>query len=207
MYLIASLDPEWYCQIANFVEENPEFCVLLPYASLTRYLVGFNKNPGEEYNPYAPCNIFETVCYGICNAGVNYKYGMTQFKQLVSYLRTVELTKNMEFPFKVQPKKLQIYKDLINTLLEQNINPLNVTLEFVKNTKIKGIGVTTISLCEQLYGEETENLPYTDRGFITGFSKLYGIDKPTKRQILEITQKWKNKKVGSMFMFQCFQYT
>ncbi len=169
MCLIASLDPEWYYQIANFVEENPEFRVLLPYASLTRYQIGFNKNPGENYNPDAPHNIFETLCYGICHAGVNYKYGMTQFKQLVGYLRRVELTKNMEFPFKVQPKKLQVYRDLINILLDRNIEPSTLTLEFVKNTKIKGI-------------------------------------EPTKKQILEITQKWKNKKIGSMFIFQCFNY-
>ena len=76
-------------------------------------------------------------------------------------------------------------------------------LEIVK--QIKGIGVTAISVCEQLFGD-MQTLPYSDRGFIKGLSKLYKIDKPTKKQIIEITNKWKNKTVGTMFMFQSYYY-
>lgn len=205
--LIASLDPEWYSQIVHFVEDNPEFNVLLPFASVTRYPMGYNKNPGETYDSYAPCNIFESLIYGIATSGVRMTYGYAQYKQIITYLRESNyFEKDMEFPFKVQPKKVQIYKNLINILLENGIDICKMSLldlEIVK--KVKGIGVTTISICEELFGD-MRTVPYSDRGFVKGFGKLYKIDKPTKKQLIETTNKWRNKTVGTMFMFQCYYY-
>ena len=104
--LIACLDPEWHFQIVQFVADNPEFNVLLPFTSLTRYSMRYNKNPGETYNPYAPCNIFETLIYCIAESGVNAKYGYAQYKQIITYLRENNcFEKDMVFPFKIQPKK------------------------------------------------------------------------------------------------------
>ena len=205
--LIASLDPEWYTQIVEFVQDNPEFNVLLSFTSLTRYPMGFNKNPGETYDPYAPSNIFETIIYCIAASGVKMTYGYAQYKQIITYLRESNyFEKDMVFPFKIQPKKVQIYKDLINILLENSIiiSKMSISdLEIVK--QVKGIGVTTISLCEQLFGD-MQTVPYSDRGFIKGFGKLYKIDKPTKKQMIETTNKWRNKKVGTMFIYQCYYY-
>lgn len=205
--LIASINLTWYQEIVSFVEENPEFGVLIPYVSLTKYPIGFNKNPGERFAPDAPRNIFETLIYSIAAAGVNMDYGHKQYKQIVTYLRSVDFfEENIEFPFKIQPKKIQIYKDLINILLQNNIdiNQMKMSdLELVK--QVKGIGVTAISLCEELYGDG-QTIPYTDRQWCIGFSKLYNISKPTKKQILDITNKWTNKKVGIMFICQCYYY-
>jgi len=205
--LIASVNPIWYQQIVSFVEENPEFGVLLPYASLTSYPIGFNKNPGEAFNPDAPRNIFETLIYSIAAAGVKMDYGYSQYKQIVSYLRTVGFfEENMEFPFKIQPKKLQVYKDLINILLQNNININQMKMEDLELAQqVKGIGVTTIGLCEELYGNG-QVVPCTDSQWRKGFSKLYNIPKPTQKQILDVTNKWTNKKVGIMFINQCSRY-
>lgn len=205
--LIATTNPIWYQEIVSFVEENPEFGVLLPYASLTSYPIGFNKNPGEPFELDAPRNIFETLIYAIAAAGVKMDYGYSQYKQIVSYLRTVDFfEENMEFPFKIQPKKIQIYKDLINILLQNNININSMKMDDLELVKqVRGIGVTAISLCEELYGD-CKIIPYTDRQWYLGFSKLYNIPKPTKKQILDITNKWTNKKVGIMFINQCSRY-
>lgn len=205
--LIAKTNPTWYQEIVSFVEENPEFGVLLPYASLTRYPMGFNKNPMEPFVLDAPRNIFETLIYSIAAAGVKMDYGYSQYKQIISYLRTVDFfEENMEFPFKIQPKKTQIYKDLINILLQNNININSMKMDDLELVKqVRGIGVTAISLCEELYGDG-QIIPYTDRQWYLGFSKLYNIPKPTKKQILDITNKWTNKKVGNMFINQCSRY-
>lgn len=205
--LIASSNPIWHQEIINFVEQNPEFIVLLPYVALTEYPVGFNKNPNEPFNPDAPLNIFETLIYSIAASGVKMDYGHKQYKQIVTYLRSVDFfEENMDFPFKIQPKKIQVYKDLINILLQNNININLMKLEDLELVKhIKGIGITTISLCHELYGDG-QIIPYNDRQWIKGFSKLYNIENPTKKQILEITNKWKNKKVGNMFICQCSRY-
>ena len=207
LMLVNLVNPDLYNQILDFVKENPEFYVLLPYAAITIYPLGFNKNPGEPFDPSAPKNIFETLIYTIAHAGVKTKYGYEQYKQLVTYLRTIDyFEENMDYPFKVQPKKLQTYKDLINILLQKDININKMTLNDLELVKeIKGIGVTAISMCEQLFGDG-QIVPYTDRHFKNGFSKLYNIQTPTKKQILDITNKWTNKKIGTMFIRQCHNY-
>ena len=119
LILISLIDLSWYQQIVDFVKENIEFEALIPYASLTSYPVGYNKNPGEAFDSEAPKNIFETLIYCIANAGVKATYGYSQYKEIVLYLRTVNyFEEDMNFPFKIQPKKIDIYKNLINILLQ-----------------------------------------------------------------------------------------
>lgn len=204
---IAHVDREWYQQIMSFVEKNPLFQPLLPYASLTKHPIGFNKNPGENYDPDAPRNIFETLIYCIAESGVNAKYGYKQYRDIVNYFRQTDYyEENMEFPFKIQPKKIQVYKDLINVLLDKDIDIPNMTLEDLEHIKtVKGIGPTALAMCHQLYGDG-QYIPYTDRYFIGGFKKLYNIDKPTKKQIIEATNNWDDKRVGTMFIYQCYHY-
>ena len=204
---IATINPEWHSEIVSFLEDNPEFGVLIPYVSFTKYPCGFNKNPGEPYDPDSPRNIFETLLYSIAAAGVNMSYAYKQYKQIIHYLRETDyLEEDMEFPFKIQPKKVQIYKDLINILLQKDINISHMTLEDLELVKqVKGIGITTLALCQTLYGDG-HLIPYSDKNFISGFGKLYGIDKPTKKQMIETTNKWKNKRVGNMFIYQCYHY-
>ena len=207
LILISLIVLSWYQQIVDFVKENIEFEALIPYASLTSYPVGYNKNPGEAFDSEAPKNIFETLIYCIANAGVKATYGYSQYKEIVLYLRTVNyFEEDMNFPFKIQPKKIDIYKNLINILLQNdiNINLMKIDdLELVK--QVKGIGVTTISVCENLYGNG-QTIPYTYSQWCRGFSKFYKILKPNKKQILNITNKWTNKKIGIMFISQCSRY-
>jgi hypothetical protein len=207
LQVISQFNPEWHLRIVAFVEENPEFEILLPYASITEFEFGFNKNPDEPYNQEAPRNIFETLIYSIAASGVNMKYGYKQYKQIIGYLRSVNyLEEDMVFPFKVQPKKQQIYKDLINILLRNDIITSEMTLEHLEIVKeVKGIGITTLSLCHRLYGDG-QLVPYSDRNFIKGFCKLYKKSNVSEGQIIEVTNKWKDKMVGTMFMYQCCHY-
>lgn len=193
--LVKLIDPLWHQQIISFIEENPEFEILIPYTSLTKYPVGFNKNAAEPFDPDAPRTIFETLIFAISAAGVKAEYGYNQYKQITSYLRTIDiLDENIEFPFKIQPKKINIYKNLFTTLLQNNINMNSMRLEDLEIVKqVKGIGITALSLCEQLYGDGLI-VPYSDSQWCRGFSKFYNIKKPTKKQILEISNKWTNKK-------------
>jgi hypothetical protein len=209
LMLIDSINPEWCAEIVSFIQENPEFEALIPYSSLTKYPVGFNKNPGERFNQYAPRNIFETLIYAIASAGVKMEYGYAQYKQLILYFRTTNFfEEDMEFPIKIQPKKIKIYKSLINILLQNDISINLIKFEDLELIKqVKGIGITAISLCEEFYGDPVLQLvPYTDSQWCRGFSQFYNISKPTKKQILEITNKWTNKRVGIMFINQCCRY-
>lgn len=208
LQMIQSVDPDWYNQVVEFVEENPEFFKVIHLTSLTKYPVGFNKNPHEPFEPNAPRNIFETILYAVACAGVNMNYGYQQYVQIVSHLRTICIyEENMEFPFKVQPKKLTIYQNLINLLLQNNVNINEMTLDdLLLVQQVKGIGITTIHLCYQLFGDNIDMVPLSDRNWVKGFSKFYKIPNPTKNQILEKTNKWTNKRVGSMYINQCFNY-
>lgn len=207
LHILSITNPNWYNQITDFVKENPEFEKIIHLCSLTEFPVGFNKNPNENFNPNAPKNLFETIIYSIASSGVNLKYGYSQYLQIITYLREHNIfEENIIFPFKIQPKKVKIYQNLINILLQNDIIINEMTLEDLKLiTDVKGIGITTISLCETFYGNVT-SIPYTDRNWIKGFSKFYNIKNPTKTQILEKTNKWTNKRVGIMFINQCFSY-
>ena len=213
MSIIAMKDPVWFQDISRFLEENTEFQQLLPYVALTRFPIGYNKNPGETYRPDAPSNLFEAVLFGIAESGVRATYGQNQYNQIMTYIRNMPLCDIyfQEFPFRVQPKKQPIYHNFIQVLIKhgfKNQTDLN-TISQLHNIadELKGVGPTTIHLCEMLFGSSNEvTIPYTDRGFRSGYSKFYKIPKPTKRQMLDTAQKWTNKTVGIMFVMQCFYY-
>lgn len=213
MSIILMKDPVWFQAISDFLEENPEFEHLLPYVALTCYPIGYNKNPGEIYRADAPSNLFEAIIFGIAESGVRAVYGQAQYIQIMTYIRNMSLCdiKFDEFPFRVQPKKQSIYHNFIQVLIKHGYKKqtdLN-TITHLHNIihELKGVGPTTIYICEMLFGNINEvTIPYTDRGFISGYSKFYGISKPTKRQMLDTAQRWTNKHVGIMFIMQCFYY-
>jgi hypothetical protein len=129
--IINFINPSWYRQITEFLGDHPTYSKLIPIVALDEYPNGFNKNP-HETDDDAPRNIFETIIYGLAHAGVDVEYGKTQYLQIVEYLRKNDIfTENMEFPFDVQPEKVNTYKGLINTLLENGL------LENIYNIELK----------------------------------------------------------------------
>ena len=87
--IINFINPSWFVQVTEFLNEHPAFNKLVPIVALDEYPNGFNKNP-HETDPDAPINIFETVIWGLALAGCDVDYGKDQYNQMVKYLRTVK---------------------------------------------------------------------------------------------------------------------
>lgn len=209
LHIINFINPSWYTQISEFLEEHPTFNKLLPIVALDEYPPGFNKNP-YEVDPYAPQNIFETILYGIAHAGVDVEYGKDEYIKMTEHLRKVETFKhNMDFPFSLKPNKKRTYRELINTLLDKNIGIKELTYEQMHEVEgVWGLGESTITLLHLLYDkvESDKVLPYSDKQFNRGMSMFYNLEKPTKKKLKEITNTWRNKKVGLMFVVQYAHY-
>ena len=79
LHIINFINPSWYRQINEFLEEHPSFNKLIPIVALDEYPNGFNKNPHED-DKDAPRNIFETILYGLAFAGADIDYGKETYK-------------------------------------------------------------------------------------------------------------------------------
>ena len=212
LHIINFINPSWYKQITEFLEENTDFNKLIPIVALDEYPNGFNKNPHED-DKDAPRNIFETILYGLALAGADVDYGKSQYLMMLSYFRKCEFfTEDMIMPDNTQQEKIPIYQALINKLLVENviINDLEYTPEHMKIIEsVEGMTESTVTLLNLLYDDVTSSgcLPYGDKQFKRGMSMFYNLENPTKEQLQEITNKWTNKKVGLMFIVQYAHYS
>ena len=212
LHIINFINPSWYRQINEFLEENPSFNKLIPIVALDEYPNGFNKNPHED-DKDAPRNIFETILYGLAFAGADIDYGKSQYLLMLNYFRKCDVfTEDMEMPENAQPEKVPIYKALVNKLLEEEIivNDLKYTPEHMEiSESVEGMTESTVTLLHLLYDIVTSDrcLPYGDKQFKRGMSMFYELQSPTKEELKEITDTWTNKKVGLMFIVQYAHYS
>lgn len=210
LHIINFINPSWFQQITEFLNEHPAFNKLIPIVALDEYPTGFNKNP-HETDEDAPRNIFETIIYGLAHASVDVDYGKSQYLKIVSYLRSIETyTYDMEFPFEVEEIKKRTYKELINTLLDEKIGITELKYEqlyIVEN--VWGMGESTITLLHLLYANvENENvIPFGDKQFKRGMQMFYELENTDKETLKQKTDTWKNKKVGLMFIIQYAHYS
>jgi hypothetical protein len=208
--IINFINPSWYTQITEFLVEHPKFSKLIPIVALDEYPNGFNKNP-HETDENAPRNIFEIFLYGLAHANVDIEYGKIQYLMLTKHVRQFDVfTKDMDFPEDTQKDKVRTYKELVNTLLENNIIVTEMTYEqlhIVEN--VWGMTESTITLLHLLFDEVTTDrcLPYGDKQFKRGMSMFYDLENPTKEELKAITNTWTNKKVGLMFVIQFAHYS
>ena len=212
LYIISFINPSWFRQINEFLEEHPSFKKLLPIVALDEYPNGFNKNPHEDEKD-APRNIFETILNGLAYAGSDIDYGKQQYLLMLNYFRDCDVfSEDMELPEDTQPEKVPIYKALINKLLEEDIivNDLKYTPDHMRIIEsVEGMTESTITLLHLLYDEVTSDrcLPYGDKQFKRGKSMFYELETPTKDVLKAITDTWTNKKVGLMFIVQFAHYS
>ena len=208
--IINFINPSWYRQVTEFLNEHPAFNKLVPIVALDEYPNGFNKNP-HETDPDAPINIFETVIWGLALDKCDVDYGKDQYKKMVTYLRTVKrYKKNMTFSFEVQPEKFGTYQRLINRLLDLKIRPTNFRYDQMHLIEdVEGMTESTVTLLHLLYDDITTEkcLPYGDKQFKRGMCMFYGLENPTKEELKAITATWRNKKVGLMFVVQYAHYS
>jgi hypothetical protein len=208
--IINFINPSWFRQITEFLEDHPSFNKLNPIVALDEYPNGFNKNP-HETDPDAPLNIFETILYGLAHAGVDVDYGKSQYLKITHYLRQFDKYEhNMDFPDDLQPEKIRTYRELINRLLDVNIGITEMRYEdlhFVED--VPGMGESTITLLHLLFDEVTSDkcLPYGDKQFNRGMRMFYNLENPTKAELKSITETWRNKKVGLMYIVQYAHYS
>lgn len=198
----------WYDQVSEFLTEHPEFNKLLPILAIDEYPGGFNKNPGED-NPNAAMNIFETILFGVSISNVPQDDGKKQFVELVKYFREVPFFhKDMVPNVKLEDKKLKTYQNFINELIDNEINPNEMTLDDLYiPQRIIGIGDSVLDLVYLLYADTDDErvVPYLEEKFVEGMNRLYR-KKLSYEEIREKTDTWKNKKVGVMFITQYAHY-
>jgi hypothetical protein len=210
LYIISFINPSWHDQIADFLTENPTYKRLLPIVALDEYPNGFNKNPLEN-EPDCPRNIFETILNGLAFAGADIEYGKEQYLMMKSYFRQFDkLTEDMTFPENTQPEKVPIYRALIKKMIDYNMNFDDLTYNHMDIIEsVEGMTESTITLLHLLYDETTSEkcLPYGDKQFKRGMSMFYELENPTKEELRTITTKWRNKKVGLMFVVQYAHYS
>lgn len=205
---IKFLNRGWYEQVNEFLIEHPEFNKLIPILAIDEYPVGFNKNPGEN-NPHAALNIFETILFGVSISNVPQEDGKKQFVELVKYFREVPFYhKDMVPNVKLEDKKLRTYQNLINELIDNEINPNEMTLDDLYiPQRIIGIGDSVLDLVYLLYADVDDErvVPYLEEKFVEGMERLYK-KKLTPNEIKMKADTWKNKKVGVMFITQYAYY-
>jgi hypothetical protein len=211
LHIINFINPSWYIQINEFLQEHPAFYKLIPIVALDEYPNGFNKNPHED-DKDAPINIFETILYGLAFAGADIDYGKYQYLLMQNYFRESELYEDMDMPEDAQPEKVPIYKALVKRLLEEKISIEELSycpehMEVIES--VEGMTESTVTLLYLLYDEVTRDrcLPYGDKQFKRGMSMFYELENPTKEELKAITNTWTNKKVGLMFVVQYAHYS
>lgn len=213
--ILKQVNPIYAEEIESFVKNNPEFLKVGHILALSEYPHGYNKNPGEKYNPLAPTTIFEHLVYYIACIGVNYDYALKQWEIILKTLRNKSVYQNdmldkLDLSV-LQKKKQQIYKDLCILLRKYEIFPNNsLNYQQVINIckELKGVGQGCVNHLTLFYGDKNNvSVDYTDFTFMKGFIKFYNLqEKPTKKEILKLTSNWSNIKIGNMFMFQCAHY-
>ena len=205
---IKLINKGWYDQVNDFLNDHPEFNKLIPILAIDEYPSGFNKNPGEN-NPNAAMNIFETILFGVSISNVPQEDGKKKFVELVKYFREVPFFhKDMVPNVNLEDKKLKTYQNFINELIDNEINPNEMTLDDLYiPQRIIGIGDSVLDLVYLLYADTDDErvVPYLEEKFIEGMNRLYR-KKLSHEEIREKTDCWKNKKVGVMFITQYAYY-
>ena len=203
-------DPEWGCLIQDLLDTNPEFVPYIDIVPISRYPMGYGRNPGEPHVPHMPQNIFEHLIYYITEAGVNRNYAHKQWDIISTVLRKNNYDLTMIPKALIQPKKIQTYLDLSEYLKLKDIRPENITIEDIKNPafKIKGIGIGAVAQLKLFYSSDNDIASFSDRGFIQGFMKIYALKtKPTITQMKKTVEKWGYaQRAGEAMCFQVFHY-
>lgn len=210
LLVISFINTSWFKQITEFIEQQPEFKRLLPIVAYEEYPSGFGKNPHETPDATTTRNVFEIILHGLSYAGVgpDLDYGKLQYLLLTNHFRQFTNSKldiNMNLPEKTQPDKVPIYRDLIKKMVEHNLTINELSYEHMSIIEsVEGMTESTITLLYLLFDDVTSSrcLPYGDKQFKRGMSMFYGLNNPTKEELVKITDTWENKKVGLMFVVQ-----
>jgi hypothetical protein len=209
---IGLVNPEWAQKISLFLDLFPEFNKYRQIASLTSKSI-----PTDEW--WMPKTLFEFCIYYPCSAGVRYTYAVEQFKVICAFLRSectgpddwnVISEKWNQFIAStptIQPKKRQIYLDIIEWMKQHDINRNEITIAQVEQMQleVKGLGVSFINAIREQYSTSDAVCQYTDIGYIKAYRTVYGTTSNIKQQ----SEQWMSMgfgRVATSFMFQIYHY-
>lgn len=187
---IFAINPDWASMIVSFVTDQPEFKPYLFLASLT---------DRPALPPGGPTTIKEGVLYYICCTGVAFAYAL----KIWQTVKTLKTQAQVDTCAALSASK----KKYLRTAIEL---PDDLSLEYVKSTKIAGIGPGGVSFLVQMFDAhfDQENFQHTDSCVQKGLQKIYNLPKqPTAAEAKAISEKWKKfRAVGQMFCTQVKKY-
>lgn len=185
---IALTNPELAVQYLILSEDFPE---LKEFISVAPNDVNINDDPTNT--------IFETVVYYVANVGVRVDYANKQFEILKTYIQNntwEQICYYLDWLFtnySIQPKKQDIYRNIILFMNNNGYNKDNLTIEFAIYMKnhIKGLGDGYLGYIKNKYTSDDNCIQHTDMYFVRGFQKVYGTDNKTfiKNKCNEILKK------------------
>jgi DNA-3-methyladenine glycosylase II len=165
----------------------------------------------HEMVPRKPEEYFASICREIVGQQLSNKVARVifgRFKELVG-----EITPNRVLSVSEQElrdvgmawSKVRSMRDLAEKVASKQLdfNLLNtLTNEQVAEEliKVKGIGPWTAEMFLMFTLCREDVFSPGDLSLVKGISKMYGIDKPTKEQIQEITDKWKPYRTYASFV-------
>ena len=211
MSFLEAFHPTFAVEVKVFFEQNPIFAPYKHLIPITPHPLRYGLNRGELLLPSSPVLLFEYLVFYVCESGVNHVYADKQWDAILPWLREndYDLLKMCEHPpIKLQPKKIQVYRDLATYLNSQGIHPEEMTLEMCLALEIKGIGVSTKNFLREAFGGDAykssiDCVSYTDRNMVGGLRKVYGENASPKK----IAATWGDyKNVGNAMCFQVFHY-
>ncbi len=204
LHAIMHTNPIYGQRILLFIAKNPEFSCIAHLFPLTDKMLCFNKSTD-------PKCVFEFLLYYVAEAGVNANYGIQQWLLIKDHIRA-----NHDNPFcglydlALQPKKVQVYKNIAAYLLNNNIAPYSLTLDGVLDMKknVKGVGDGCATFMCMIYDTTKVTLPdYSEIGFKKGFQKFYKLDhRPTKKEVMDKAKGWSDVYLVNVLMQQVFRY-
>lgn len=199
---ISQINPEWAITIYNFIEQYTEF---KPY----EYLAPIN--PIEPI-PYINVNtLFQSIMHYICSVGVRYSYAVKQWEiiyPLINYddwEKIIANSINFRNNTNIQPKKRDIYYNLCQFMLQNNLNHknLNTSHLILLQKNIPGIGNGCIAWCKKYFTMDDDCIEYTDINFKKGFAKIYKTDSLSQRK--QKAKEWQDKNFGRIANLMAMQ--
>lgn len=175
---------------AHFIKADPKIASVLATVDLTEW---FEDRPVADHFYNLTRNIIYQQLAGKAASTI---FG--RFKDLVGDITPESVVKFEYQSFRdvgLSWAKAKYVKDLAAKVLAKEIDLTNIAdldnESVIKELiKVKGIGRWTAEMF-LLFTLHRENIfSYLDLGLKNGFSKLYGIDNPSKEQIEQVVTKW-----------------
>jgi hypothetical protein len=194
---ITQINPVWAANINEFLNKYPEF-------KQYEYLVPISPVTGPQYKNVN--TLFEGLMWYICAAGVRYTYAVKQWQIIYPLIEQTlnntwsivysNITTKLDIIGGIQPKKLSIYKHVMQYMRTNNITHIDITIADIYNicNTVNGVGDGCLAWCKRCFTGDDDCVEYTDIKFKKGFMKIYHVDTLALRK--QKAREWANLGFG-----------